>query len=98
MTSEHVTEEQRAFAEHIRTFYASLPRGEQALLEQIFALASRSLNEPEGEVGGYGFTPGGAPGFSPFGGLLNEIGFPALDAASKDSAKMSLKPPPPPGH
>jgi hypothetical protein len=78
---------QRAFTEHLNGFAASLPSEEQLLLKQLLALAAVALDVSSDEVQGYLDVPYSTAFFA---GLIREIGFPAVDAASKDAAKLSL--------
>lgn len=87
MTEEASESLQESFAQHVRAFYDSLPEGEQVLLSQVFRYAHAGLTAGGEEVSGYIIAVLG-PTLTP---LISEIGFPALDASSKDAAKMSIK-------
>jgi len=56
---------QASFAEHVRAFHQSLPREEQELLEQLFALAQAGQGDVQGfaQVDFFSLQPadGGAP-------------------------------------
>ncbi|HLZ68718.1 MAG TPA: hypothetical protein VKV26_02295 [Dehalococcoidia bacterium] len=75
-----------AFAERLRAFHAGLPPGEQQLLEATLRLAALAEDaRAKADVSGYLAT---APFVAP---LITSIGFPALDAGSKDAAKLTIK-------
>ncbi|MHB8576465.1 MAG: hypothetical protein ACYDCQ_14170 [Dehalococcoidia bacterium] len=86
MTQEPSEELEQTFAQHVRAFRDSLPPEEQLLLSQVFRYAHAGLTAGD-EVSGYIIAVLGAS----FPSLLGEIGFPALDASSKDAAKMTMK-------
>lgn len=75
-----------AFVAHVQAFHRSLPADEQMLLEQVFALAERAQTGSS-DVTGHLAGTGGTFNLS----LVTEIGMPALDAASKDAAKLTIK-------
>lgn len=77
-----------SFAEHVRTFHRSLPADEQVLLEEIFRLAALAETAAAAEVRGHQLTQVGPDIVT---ALITEIGFPALDAGSKDAAKLTIK-------
>jgi hypothetical protein len=76
-----------SFVAHIKEFHRSLPAEEQQLLEQVFSLAERGQGTDDDAAG---YTSSALPTLFARG-LITEIGFPALDASSKDAAKMTLR-------
>lgn len=76
-----------AFAEHVRAFHRSLPADEQVLLEEVFRLAALAESGAAHEVRGHLLTQVGPNSVT---ALITQIGFPALDAGSKDAAKMTI--------
>jgi hypothetical protein len=79
-----------SFVQHLRAFHQGLSPEEQQLLEQVLLLAFAAAAGPDQEIEGYSqFAPGA--GIGTMQALITQIGLPALDAASKDAAKMTVK-------
>lgn len=77
-----------SFADRVRSFHRSLPPDEQALLEEVFRLAALAESAAAGEVQGHLLNQ---PTGDFVNALITQIGFPALDAAGKDAAKLTIK-------